>query len=261
MVISSATLEETMQSQRSNTDRWFAAAGGIGFGALTILGWAFWAAPNFPKLNPGIPSLSDSPASVANYYAQHANTTRIGALLGTIALLPLLCFIVALYNRLRAAEGGSGSFSLLALLAGVMVCVVHFVFLSFLFQAAFRPHVVGVQATNALHYAGTAGAAASILYATLLFAVAVVTLRHRALPRWIGLLAAIAAPLQFLYIPSIFGAQHSFDVTVGLFGVYLSFGTFLPWCIAAGVAMARPAPAPSAVTARASDLSAMTSGA
>jgi hypothetical protein len=251
-----------MQTQRDNTERWFAAAGGIGFGVLTIVGWAFWAAPEFPKLSPGIPSLSDSASSVASYYAQHADTTRVGALLGTVALLPLLCFIVALYNRLRAAEGGSGSFSLLALLSGVMVCVVHFVFLSFLFQAAFRPHVVGSQVTNAMHYAGTAGAAASILYATLLFAVAVITLRHRALPRWTGILAAIAAPLQFLYIPSIFGAQHIFDVTVGLLGVYLTFGTFLPWCIAAGIAMTRPVPASSAVTSRrAPDLSPASFGA
>jgi hypothetical protein len=236
--------EGRMRTPRGDVDRWFAAGGGIGFGVLTILGWAFWAAPEFPKLSPGVPSLSDSPASVASYYAQHADTARIGALLGTIALLPLLCFIVALYTRLRAAEGGSGAFSLLALLAGMMVCVVHFVFLSFLFQAAFRPHVVGTQITDALHYAGTAGAAASILYATLLFAVAVVTLRYRALPRWTGVLAAIAAPLQFLYIPSVFGAEHSFDVTVGLLGVYVTFGTFLPWCIAAGIAMTRPTPLP-----------------
>jgi hypothetical protein len=226
---------------QDNPDRWLGTFGGVGFGALTILGWAFWAAPDFPKLSPGIPSLSDSPASVATYYAQHGDTARVGALLGTIALLPLLCFLVALYNRLRKAEGGAGSFSLVALLAGAMVCVVHFVFLSFLFQAAFRPHVVGTAITNALDYTGTAGAAASILYATLLAAVAIVTLRHHALPRWTGICAAIAAPLQFLYIPSIFDKQHIFDVTVGLLGVYATFGTFLLWCVAAGVAMARPA--------------------
>jgi hypothetical protein len=225
-----------------NTDRRLGLIGGVAFGALTILGWAFWAAPDFPKLSPGIPSLSDPPASVAAYYVHHANNARIGALLGTFALLPLLCFLVALYHRLRDAEGGSGSWSLIALLAGLMVCVVHFIFLSFLFQAAFRPHVVGAAVTNALDYAGTAGAAASILYATLLMAVAVVTLRHDALPRWTGIAAAVATPLQLLYIPSIFDKQHIFDVTVGLLGVYATFGTFLLWCVCAGVAMARRAP-------------------
>jgi hypothetical protein len=71
--------------------------------------------------------------------------------------------------------------------------------------------------------------------------------------------AGSPAPLQFLYIPSIFGAQHAFDVTVGLLGVYLTFGTFLPWCIAAGVAMIRSQPATSIATAtRAPDLTAAT---
>jgi hypothetical protein len=232
-----------MQPQQSSTtDRWFGAAGGIAFGALTILGWAFWAAPNFPHTSPGVASWSDSAAAVARYYAAHGTSIRIGCVLGTIALAPLLCFTVALYNRLRAAEGGSGSWAMLALVAGLMVCVVHFIFLTFLFLAALRPGVLGAQATDALVLAGTAGAAASILYATMLFAVGIATVRYDALPRWTGILALIAAPLQFLYIPSIFGAEHIFDVTDGLFGVYATFGTFLPWCIAAGIAMARRPP-------------------
>ena len=61
-----------MELPTDNTERWFAAAGGIGFGVLTILGWAFWAAPDFPKLSPGIPSLSDSPASVASFVCASA---------------------------------------------------------------------------------------------------------------------------------------------------------------------------------------------
>jgi hypothetical protein len=95
--------EPTMQTRSNDTDRWFAAGGGIGFGVLTILGWAFWAAPEFPKLSPGIPSLSDSAASVASYYAQHATTVQIGCLLGTIALLPLLCFTVAPSSASRSS--------------------------------------------------------------------------------------------------------------------------------------------------------------
>jgi hypothetical protein len=233
------TQEEQWEAQ---ANRWLGAGGGIGFGILTIAGWALWAAPAFPALSPGLPSLSDSSASITRFYVEHADGARAGALLGTLALIPFLCFLVALYNRLRASEGGLGSVSLVALLAGVMVCVVHFVFLSFLFQAAFRPGVVGTEVTTALHYAGTAGAAASVLYATMLAAVAVITLRHGALPRWLGVFAAVAAPLQLLYIPSIFDRQGIFDVTLGLLGVYATFGTFLVWCVAAGVAMAQLRP-------------------
>jgi hypothetical protein len=228
-----------MSEHSSGTDRWFGAVGGIAFGALTILGWAFWAAPDFPHVSPGVASWSDSAASVARYYTEHATPIRIGCVLGTIALAPMLCFTVALYNRLRAAEGGSASWAMLALISGVMVCVVHFLFLSFLFQAALRPSAVGSQVTDSMALAGTAGAAACILYATLLFAVGVATLRFGALPRWIGILALIAAPLQFLYVPSIFGAEHIFDVTDGFLGVYCTFGTFLTWCIVTGIAIAR----------------------
>jgi hypothetical protein len=223
----------------TTTDRWFGAFGGIAFGTLTILGWAFWAAPDFPHLSPGVASWSDSATTVARYYAMHGTPIRIGAVLGTIALAPLLCFTVALYNRLRSAEGGAASWAMLTLISGVMVCVVHFIFLSFLFLAALRPAVLGAQATDSLVLAGTAGAAASMLYATMLFAVGIATLRFNALPRWTGILALIAAALQFLYIPSMFGAEHIFDVTDGFFGVYCTFGSFLPWCIAAGIAIGR----------------------
>jgi len=239
-----------LTSAQENELRWLAVFGGVGFAVLTLIGWALWAAPAFPHLSPGLPSLSASPALLDRYYREHGDTARAGALAGTLALLPLLCFLVALYARMRSREGGAAPFSLLALLAGIMVCVVHFVFLSFLFQAAFAPTTVGSQVTLAMHYAGTAGAAASVLYATFLFAVAVSTLRYESLPRWTGLFAAIAAPLQLLYIPSIFGAQHIFDVTDGLFGVYCTFGTFLAWFIAAGIAMARRSPLPTAAGAR-----------
>src|ERR1700756_1338319 len=126
-----------MRQHNSATDRWFGAVGGIAFGGLTILGWAFWAAPDFPHLSPGVATWSDSTASVARYYSQHSTPILIGCVLGTVALAPLLAFTVALYNRLRASEGGAGSWAMLTLVAGVMVCVVHFLFLSFLFQAAF----------------------------------------------------------------------------------------------------------------------------
>jgi hypothetical protein len=46
----------------------------------------------------------------------------------------------------------------------------------------------------------------------------------------------------------MFGAEHIFDVTDGFLGLYCTFGTFLPWCIAAGIAIARQAPADATVS-------------
>jgi hypothetical protein len=117
---------------------------------------------------------------------------------------------------------------------------VHFVFLSFLYVAAFRPRVVSPDVTATLHNLGVQGGPASVLFATLLVAAAVVVLRYGALPRWLGWFAVVAAVLQLSYLPGIpFTDGGLFDPTDGLLGVYADFGSFLVWCIAAGVAMAR----------------------
>lgn len=220
--------------------RWLGAGGGIAFGLLTLAGWAAWARPSLFSSIRTAPDVGASSAHIARYYVEHATSARIGALLGTIALLPLLSFVVALYQRLRAAEGDEAPLSLLALLAGVMVCVEHFLFCGFLYQAAFAPSTVGPQVTAAWHYAYAAGGAASITYIALLGAVAIVSLRYGGLPRRIGVLAAVAAPLQLLYLPASFGRLGTFDPLSGVLGVYVPFTAFLLWCIAAGVAMARP---------------------
>lgn len=227
-------------------ERWLGAAGGIAFGLLTIAGWAFWAGPHLPELDA-------SPERIASWYAQHSGAARTGVLLGVLALVPLLGFIVALYNRLREFEGGRGTFSLLALVGGVMTCVVHFVFLSFLYIAAFRPDEVSADVTTTMHNLGVQGGPASVLFATLLGASAVVILRYGAMPRWIGYAAAAATVLQFSYLPGIpFTDGGLFDPTDGLLGVYADFGSFLVWCIPAGIAMARtPAPVGTAERARA----------
>jgi hypothetical protein len=222
-----------MQTQADNWERWLGIAGGIAFGVLTLAGWAFWAGPHLPELNA-------SPERIASWYVQHRAAARTGVLLGVLALVPFLCFVVALYNRLRAHEPGSGTFSLIALVGGVMVCVVHFVFLSFLYIAAFRPGVVSPDVTTTMHDLGVQGGPASVLYATLLGATAVVALRYGALPRWIGWFAVVATICQFFYLPGIpFTDSGLFDPTDGLLGVYANFGSLLAWCIAAGVAMTR----------------------
>jgi hypothetical protein len=237
----------------ASAERWLGMAGGIAFGVLTLAGWALWAGPHLPELNA-------TPARIGAWYAQHQGAARAGALLGVVALLPFMGFVVALYQRLRAAEGGRGTFSLVALLGGVMVCVVHFLFLSFLYVAAFRPRVVSPDVTTTLHNLGVQGGPASVLFATLLGGAAVVVLRYGALPRWVGYFAVAAAILQLAYLPGIpFTDSGLFDPTDGLLGVYADFGSFLTWCIAAGIAMSRiPAVAPPVASTAARDVRSVT---
>src|SRR5436190_12480950 len=106
------------RSSEAPAERWLGMVGGIAFGVLTFIGWAFWAGPHLPELN--APSVR-----IGAWYAAHQGAARAGVLCGVLALLPFMGFVVALYQRLRAAEGGGGTLSLLTLLGGVLVSVVH----------------------------------------------------------------------------------------------------------------------------------------
>src|SRR3954469_4839172 len=231
------------RSSDASAERWLGMVGGIAFGVLTFIGWAFWAGPHIPELNA-------TPARIGAWYAEHQGTVRVGALCGVLALPPFMGFVVALYQRLRAAEGGQGTLSLVTLLGGILGSVVHFVFLSFLYVAAFRPRVVSPDVTTTLHNLGVQGGPASVLYITLLAGAAAVILRYGALPRWLGYAAIAAAVLQLSYLPGIpFTDGGIFDPTDGALGVYADFGSFLTWCILAGIAMARlPVAAPRVAT-------------
>jgi hypothetical protein len=224
---------------QEKTNRVMGGGGGIAFGVLTLIGWAAWARPApFSSLTTA-PDVGASVAKITHYYIQHATSARLGALLGTIALLPMLCFVVAMFNRLRDAERGNHPLSSVALLGGLMVCVEHFLFCGFLFQAALNPRAVGAQVTSAWHFAYASGGAAFITYVTFLLAVGVVGLRYRVLPRATAISALVVAPLQLLYLPSSFGQLGIFDPLSGVLGVYVPFGTFLVWCIAAGIALGK----------------------
>ena len=131
-------------------------------------------------------------SAITRYYVEHATSARLGALLGTIALLPMLRFVVSMFNRPRAAEEGTHPLASIALLGGLMVCVEHFLFCGFLFQAALAPETVGPQVTTAWHWAYASDGAAFITYVTFLLAVGVVALRYQALGRGIGLSALLS---------------------------------------------------------------------
>jgi hypothetical protein len=235
-------MDNAVDPWQEKLNRLLGGGGGVAFGVLTLIGWAFWARPAPFSALVTAPDVAASAAKITHYYLHYATTAQIGALLGTIALLPMLGFVVSIYNRLREAERGTHPLATLALLGGLMVCVEHFLFCGFLFQAALAPRKVGPAVTSAWHFAYASGGAAFILYATFLLAVGMASLHYRILPRRTAISALVVAPLQLLYIPASFGVNGIFDPLSGALGVYVPFGTFLIWCISAGVALWRSAP-------------------
>src|SRR5438876_3817071 len=85
---SAAVSASNGRSSEASAERWLGMAGGIAFGVLTFIGWAFWAGPHLPELNA-------APARIGAWYAQHAGAARAGVFCGILALLPFMGFVVA----------------------------------------------------------------------------------------------------------------------------------------------------------------------
>ena len=116
------------------------------------------------------------------------------AVVATWAIVLALPFLVYLYSLLRAAEGEDGWLSTVALVAGVAGVLLKLT--SHAPELAI--HREGIAKGTELYKAldNTAGAATlASLYplAICCAAVAVIALRERVLPRWLGMLAAVTA--------------------------------------------------------------------
>src|SRR5438874_10564632 len=116
------------------------------------------------------------------------------AVTATWALVLALPFLACLYSLLRKAEGDGGWLSTAALVAGVSGVILKLA--SHAPELAIhRDHIAkGTQLYKALD--NTAGAATLVsLYplAVCCAAVAMIALRERVLPRWLGIFAAITA--------------------------------------------------------------------
>jgi hypothetical protein len=200
-----------------------AAACGLGYVLLAMIGNPLRAA--------GDETDASAPAAVAGRWlvAHPPDASRwAGELLVGLAFLCAIPFVARLHTALRAAEGGSGLFSAIALDAGLVMIAIGF--------AAQLPLV------TAFHYADKgldpelAGVLISLndfafvtawaIYSLLLGASAVVILRTRALPRWLGWSAAGIAALLLGSIPFAMSAPPTFIL-------------FFAWVVAVSIVLIR----------------------
>jgi len=205
---------------------------GIAYALLIAAGWIFWAAPGIVEYNSSAPV-------VAEWFTDHQLMSRIGAVLGTLALFPFVFFIGSLQVRLRAAEGEAPAASSAALVAGAINGAMHFVFLMFLFAACFRPGETSPEITQLMNdlYLIAAPPCAAVMAAEVV-AISYVILRHDAMPRWLGKAGIAAAVGVLLLIPTTFTDHGIFDPSDGLLGVYVPYGGFLLWVALVGGVMA-----------------------
>lgn len=150
------------------------------------------------------------------------------AVAATWALVLALPFLAYLWSLLRAAEGDGGWLSTTALVAGVSGVLVKLA--SHAPELAIhRDHIAkGTQLYKALD--NTAGAATLMsLYplAICCAAVAVIALRDQALPRWLGMFAAVTAVALAVNAGFVYA------------GFVPAFVLFLLWTLVTGIVLLR----------------------
>jgi hypothetical protein len=186
---------------------------------------------------PDIPG-SDSPAEdIAAQLAADSPAHRLSLLLGFLADVAFLIFLAGLWSRLRREEGPAGMFAALILAAGAAFVTLmlisgglHLTLVQYASGGQHDPAVLPAL-TDLNQWVGAAilpPSAAMLLGATLAI------LTTRALPRWLGWLAAATAALQLIALAGVF--QTTIEGVVAI-AALAGFLLFLVWVLATSVVL------------------------
>jgi hypothetical protein len=167
-----------------------------------------------------------SAQEMSDFLAANGSAQRAQALLFVLGSGALIWFLGALRTFLARAEGGSGNLANVAFAAGVGSTILTLTALCF--QAGLTLGS-GREALPALFAVMTAlFNVANLPLAVMLLAVAVVTIRTRALPAWLAWLSLAAAATQ---VVPLFGlvAQSGPLAFDGALSVYLPYPLYVAW--------------------------------
>ena len=206
-----------------------AAAGGIFYVVLTLLG-------NDVLGSGGGPDMTATRSQIGAYVRTHPPTALSWAAL-YIELLGILAFVFflgTLWTVLRRAEGERSPFSAIAFGAGLVSVGVKIASFPAAIAAFYRAQEgIGSQLAAALlDMNGVSFVLTWAIDAVLLAATAVVVLRTGALPRWIGLSAAVLSPALLVGV--------AFATSFGFFPYVLT----TLWIVATSIVLIRRAGEP-----------------
>lgn len=170
--------------------RWIASAG-----FAYVVAWLVGLAIGLVTATPGA---TDSASTMGAYFSSHREVAMIQAyLLDGIAGVSLIVFAAALHSALRSFEGGSATVSSILFGAGVAAGTVSL--LQGLFTQVLADHVAALgnpAAIRALFDLNNEGDTYKLLaLGVFLGAAALLIFSTHALPRWLGWVAAVLAPL------------------------------------------------------------------
>src|SRR5918911_2613409 len=205
--------------------RWIAFAG-----FTYVVAWLIGLAIGMATSSPGP---TDSPSTIGAYFSSHREVAMIQAyFLDGLAGVALIVFAAALRSALRRFEGERATVSSILFGAGVAAGSVSL--LQGLFTQVLADHVAtmgNLATTRALFDLNGEGDTYK-LFALGVFigATALLTLRTRALPQWLGWLGAVLAPLLV-----IAGWTFALSASAQLAAYTVLLLVLLVWVAAIGV--------------------------
>lgn len=194
----------------------------------------------------GALSQNDSAAKIASSLHQHHQRILVIAFLSIVYAVTFLIYLSSLYNLLRGGSDRTGLLGPLVLLGGVLFIALHAVsdigingFLGAKLASVGSRSDQGVAYT--LYLMTYALDSVGDVFGSLsAFAVGLLVIRSRVLPRWLGWVALLVGALFFLQGFGLGGVIATFGLVLDLIGFVL----FLIFILASSVIMLmRPNPA------------------
>lgn len=190
-------------------EKWVALSGAV-FVILGVIGAFIAGSP---------PKVSDPPAKIIKFVADNQDALKIGSYLAGLGVVFFLFFLGVVWTRLSRAEGGAGRLAGTSAMAGVAT-------------VAIASAGYGIGAYGALHptesvltYRLSAVVFGVLSFAALVFveAAAIVIMRTKFLPAWLGWLGMLSA-LLWLVGGAAVATEND---TIFVFG----FVAFLVWAL------------------------------
>ena len=190
----------------------------------------------------GTPPDFDAPgAEVAAWLDEHRAQIQVGAAIHAAWAPLFVWFLVTVASLARAGGTGARRAGLVALGCGLVFLALFLVDVTALVVAALRPENMAAdpELAVALHdVSWLAMGMAAPAVSAVLGAFAVLALRDGALwPRWLGLLAALAAGAYMLRVGTLFTTDGVFAAD-GLLGLWVPVVAAAGWILAGSVALA-----------------------
>lgn len=170
-------------------------------------------------------------AETIRHFQDQAGAMRVQTLLFVLGAALLLWFLGGLRSRLAAAEGGDGTLSVLALVAGAVSSTVTLIALSVQEALTLETPSTALAALN-----DTLFLIAGLPLTVMLVAVASLVFSRRAFAPWIGWLSIAAAVLQVI---PLFGMLASAGPLApgGWVSAFLPYPLYLVWLTAVALVM------------------------